>query len=139
MVSPVGRRVLVVEDDFSSLEVLVLLMRGAGLEVVSASDGEEAWAKLEAEPGVALVVTDFMMPRLNGVDLCKRMAADPRFAAIPVIVMSATWRERIEDLPQPQVVGVFVKPLLFDELLAAVTRVLARGEASEASKAGKRE
>jgi CheY-like chemotaxis protein len=130
VVSPVGRPVLVVEDDFSSLEVLVLLMHGAGLQVVSASDGEEAWAKLEAEPGVALVVTDFMMPRLNGVELCKRMAADPRFAAIPIIIMSATWRERIEDLPQ--VVGVFVKPLLFDELLATVERVLAGGEAGEA-------
>jgi CheY-like chemotaxis protein len=125
MASLVGRTVLVVEDDFSSLEVLVLLLQGAGVQVVSASDGEEAWAKLCADPSIRLVVTDYMMPRLNGVDLGRRMQADGRFSSIPVILMTATWRDRIEDLPQ--VVGVFVKPLLFDDLLAKVVQMVGRG------------
>jgi CheY-like chemotaxis protein len=122
MAPPLGRTVLLVEDDYSSLEVLVLLMRGAGIEVVSASDGEEAWGKLLAEPGIGLVVTDYMMPRLDGVELCRRMMGDPRFSHIPVIVMSATFREKVERLPQ--IVGIFVKPLLFDALLAKVQAVL---------------
>ena len=126
MVARVGRTVLVVEDDFSSLEVLVLLMRGAGLEVVSASDGEEAWAKLIAEPGIAIVVSDYMMPRLDGNGLCKKMQADPRFSALPVIMMSATLRDLIANVPQ--VISVFIKPLLFDDLLAKVKSVLAEGE-----------
>jgi DNA-binding response OmpR family regulator len=122
MASSLGRTVLLVEDDYSSLEVLVLLMRGAGLEVVSASDGDEAWAKLLAEPGIGLVVTDYMMPRLDGVELCRRMMGDARFANIPVIIMSATWREKVERLPP--IVDVFAKPLLFDDLLAKVQAVL---------------
>jgi CheY-like chemotaxis protein len=121
--APLSRRtVLLVEDDFSSLEVLVMLMREEGLRVVSASDGEEALAKLASEPGVALVVTDYMMPKLNGVDLCRKMHADERFGAIPIILMSATYREPLDDVPQ--LVAVFGKPLLFDKLLAKVKEIL---------------
>jgi|SRR5580658_577318 CheY-like chemotaxis protein len=124
MVHPSGRSVLVVEDDFSSLEVLVMLMREEGLQVITASDGEEALERLATEPGVALVVTDYMMPKLNGIELCRKMRADERFRSIPVILMSATFFEPLEDAPQ--IVAVFGKPLLFDSLLAKMREVLER-------------
>jgi two-component system sensor histidine kinase ChiS len=117
-----GRTVLVVEDDFSSREVLVMLLEGEELEVTAASDGEEAMQRLGQAHDIGLIVTDYMMPKLNGIDLCRRIESDPRWREIPVILMSATYLPS-ESLPK-QIVAVFGKPLLFDSLLAKVREIL---------------
>jgi CheY-like chemotaxis protein len=120
---PSGRRtVLVVEDDYSSLEMLVMLMREEGFDTVQASDGEEALAKLVADPSIALVVTDYMMPKLNGIELCRKMRSDPRLKNTPIILMSATLRLGSENIPQ--VLAVFGKPLLFEKLVAKIREAL---------------
>jgi two-component system sensor histidine kinase ChiS len=116
------RTVLVVEDDFSSREVLVMLLESEALEVTAASDGEEALQRLNEVQAIGLIVTDYMMPKLNGIDLCRRIESDPRWREIPVIFMSATYVPS-EDLPK-QIVAVFGKPLLFERLLAKVREIL---------------
>ncbi len=118
-----GRIVLVVEDDFSSREVLVMLLEGEGLDVAAASDGEEAFERLTREPQIDLIITDYMMPSLNGIELCRRLEADARFRHVPVIMMSATYLPS-EVLPT-QIVAVFGKPLLFETLMAKVNEILA--------------
>ena len=113
--------VLIVDDEYASLEVLALLMVGEGYQVLTAADGEEALLKL-AKVTVALVITDYKMPRMDGSELCLRMLADPRFERIPVIFTSATYRQ---DVPRPKnVVAFFSKPLFFKDVLAAVRRIL---------------
>jgi len=114
-------RVLVVDDEFASLEVLALLLKGAGYQVVTASNGEEALERL-GESHVDLVITDYKMPMMDGGELCERMLADPRYAAIPVIFTSATYRQ---DVPRPANVREFFnKPLFFNTLIDAVRRIL---------------
>ena len=114
--------ILLVEDEHAALEVLSLLLAQEGYHVREASDGEEALALLE-EQRPDLVITDYWMPRLDGVDLCRRMEADPRWRDIPVIMMSAS----VFDGERPrQVVAFLSKPLLFSNLVAAVTRALRR-------------
>jgi CheY-like chemotaxis protein len=116
-----AHNVLVVDDEFASLEVLALLLTGEGFHVLTASNGEEALEHL-AEAAVALVITDYKMPKMDGSELCLRMLADPRFRAIPVIFTSATYRQ---DVPRPSnVAAFFSKPLLFRDLLAAAYRIL---------------
>jgi CheY-like chemotaxis protein len=113
--------VLVVDDEYASLEVLALLLTGEGFQVRSASNGEEALASL-TEQVVDLVITDYKMPKMDGSQLCERMLADARFRDIPVIFTSATYRH---DLPRPGNVRAFLsKPLFFDKLLQAVHRIL---------------
>ncbi len=113
--------VLVVDDEYASLEVLALLLTGEGFRVFTANDGEEALQQLAAAP-IALVITDYKMPKMDGNELCLRMLADPRFQSIPVIFTSATYRQ---DVPRPKNVLVFFsKPLLFKDVLAAVHRIL---------------
>jgi CheY-like chemotaxis protein len=113
--------VLVVDDEFASLEVLALLLTGEGFRLFTAGDGQEALERL-AEAPMALVITDYKMPRMDGSELCLSMLADPRFQNIPVIFTSATYRQ---DVPRPKnVVAFFNKPLLFKDVLAAVYRVL---------------
>jgi len=113
--------VLVVDDEYASLEVLALLLTGAGFRLFTAGDGQEALERLAENP-MALVITDYKMPRMDGSELCLRMLADPRFQSIPVIFTSATYRQ---DVPRPKnVVAFFSKPLLFKDVLAAVHRIL---------------
>lgn len=121
-----AHRVLVVDDEFASLEVLALLLKGAGFEIVTASNGVEALERL-AESSIHLVITDYKMPLMDGSELCERMRQDPRFAQIPVIFTSATYRQ---DVPRPANVRAFFnKPLLFLSLIEAVKRIL--GDPSE--------
>jgi len=113
--------VLVVDDEFASLEVLALLLTGEGFRLFTAADGQEALERL-AETPIALVITDYKMPKMDGGELCLRMLADPRWLNIPVIFTSATYRQ---DVPRPKnVIAFFNKPLLFKEVLAAVHRIL---------------
>jgi CheY-like chemotaxis protein len=114
-------KVLVVDDEYASLEVLGLLLTGEGFQVLSASNGEEALQRL-AEEVVDLVITDYKMPKMDGSELCERMLADERLREIPVIFSSATYRQ---DVPRPaNVRAFFTKPLLFKDLLRAVRRTL---------------
>jgi CheY-like chemotaxis protein len=114
-------KVLVVDDEFASLEVLALLLVGEGFQVATASNGEEALQRLADEP-IDLVITDYKMPKMNGSELCLRMLADPLLKNIPVIFTSATYRQ---DVPRPgNVRAFFSKPLLFNEVLRALRQIL---------------
>jgi CheY-like chemotaxis protein len=114
---------LIVDDEYASLEVLAFLMSGEGFQVFTAADGEDALLQLE-KAAIALVITDYKMPRMDGSQLCLKMLADSRFQHIPVIFTSATYRQ---DVPRPSnVVAFFSKPLFFNEVLAAVRRILPR-------------
>lgn len=115
--------VLVVDDEYASLEVLALLLTGEGFRVVMAADGEEALLRL-AEQTIDLVITDYKMPKMDGSELCLRMLADPQLRSIPVIFSSATYRQ---DVPRPSnVLAFFSKPLLFQDLLRSVHQILSR-------------
>lgn len=121
---PEPRTILVADDEFASLEVLALLLEAEGYRVLTASDGAEALARLQAE-GADLVITDYMMPRMNGDELCRRMSAEPTLASVPVIMTTALYRD---DVPQaPQVVACFVKPIRFAKLLIAVREIVGAG------------
>ena len=69
-------KILAVEDDAVSRAVLRKALRRLQHDVVEAADGEEAWEKLQTEP-VRVVVSDWMMPRADGLDLCRRVRARP--------------------------------------------------------------
>jgi len=65
-------KVLAVEDDAVARAVLRQALRRLGHEVLEAGDGEEAWAILQNEP-VRVVVSDWVMPKLDGLELCQRI------------------------------------------------------------------
>jgi phosphoserine phosphatase RsbU/P len=67
-------KVLAVEDDEVGRTVLRQALRTLGYEVVEAIDGETAWARLQGEP-VRIVVSDWMMPGIDGLELCRRIRA----------------------------------------------------------------
>lgn len=83
-------RVLVVEDDPAARELLETLLAEDGHLVETAADGEAAWARLqEGEPRIDVVLLDWVMPRLNGIELLQRMKDTDGFETIPVVFQSA--------------------------------------------------
>lgn len=67
-------KILAVEDDAVSRAVLRRALHRLNHDVIEAADGEQAWEKLQTEP-VRVVVSDWMMPRSDGLDLCRRIRA----------------------------------------------------------------
>lgn len=114
--------ILVAEDEHSSLEVLVLLLEAEGYRVIAVEDGLKALEQLQTE-AIDLVVSDFMMPGLDGIGLCAAMRADERLVGIPVILVSAS--VNIVVPAGPPVVARMQKPLSFDRLLERIRSTLA--------------
>lgn len=116
--------VLVADDEPAVLEVLGQVVEDLGHEVVKARDGEEA-LELARECRPHLVVTDHMMPRLSGVELCRRLKRDADLQDVPVILLSAV-------LPQgaPEADAFLHKPFEITDFEALIHRSLANAPKS---------
>ncbi len=88
MDAPAASKILVVDDESPFREMLKVILEAAGYRVETASDGEEAWSQVR-EFAPDLVLTDVMMPKLNGYDFCKRLRADRETWRIPVIFVTS--------------------------------------------------
>lgn len=86
------RRILIVDDEPNILISLEFLMKREGFDVATATDGEQALAKVaEFEP--ELVLLDVMMPRKNGYEVCQALRADPARAGLKIIMLTAKGRD----------------------------------------------
>src|SRR5688500_1107037 len=88
--------VLVVDDEFGIGEVLEAILTEAGHEVILAVNGKQALAKL-AEAAVALVISDLMMPVMDGAGLFAAIRGSPDYAGIRFILMSSLPETAIRD------------------------------------------
>ncbi|CNE48409.1 PAS/PAC sensor hybrid histidine kinase [Mycobacterium tuberculosis] len=112
--------VLVADDNGDMREYLGRLLRGAGYRTVAAADGRAALAAVRRD-APDLVVSDVMMPGLNGLELVAELRADPRTAAVPVLLLSARAEQEasIEGL-RAGADDYLPKPFAAAELLARV-------------------
>jgi CheY-like chemotaxis protein len=116
------RSVLIVDDEFGLAEMLRDMLRDRGYEVTVAINGRLALEILE-EGNVDLVLTDMMMPVMDGVELATAMRGDERHRATPIIMMTSL----PTTLPQPGGLfdAVLRKPFTPDLLLDTMGRCLA--------------
>jgi len=84
-----GARVLLVDDDMKNLLALIPLLERWGITVMAAGDGHEALETLETGGNFDLVLLDIMMPELDGFEVTRRVRAQPGFAHLPVIALTA--------------------------------------------------
>lgn len=117
--------VLVIEDHPDQRELLELVLQREGYRITTAGNGEEALEKLEKEP-VDIVLSDIMMPKMDGLELLRKVRSNPAFKNIYLILITARIQEgdrvRGLDLGADDYIN---KPFSFSELLARV-RVGAR-------------
>src|SRR5437764_3796478 len=85
---PKRSRILMAEDDAVSARILQVALAKFGYEPVIAGDGDEAWEKFKEEP-VRLIVSDWMMPGLDGLALCEKVRAHPRTPYTYFILLTA--------------------------------------------------
>jgi CheY-like chemotaxis protein len=112
-------RLLVVDDETAIADALQDILSMEGYEVVTALNGHEA-LRLLSELKPELVLTDLMMPVMDGRELLRRMQADPKLRDIPVVVMSAG---RITDAERRTARAILAKPFALDALLRTVAQV----------------
>jgi len=122
--------ILLVDDEDSVRKVLAFPLERDGYDVVQAADGEEALEKFEAHP-VDLVVLDIMLPRLDGLEVCKRLRAK---STVPIIMLTA----RDDELDK--VIGLelgaddyITKPFSIREFRSRVRALLRRARAPRAT------
>ena len=113
--------ILLVDDDTTMLELLATVLAEEGYQTQRATNGRQAWEQL-ADQRPDLVVSDVMMPFLNGAELAHAMAADPVYQGIPIILLSAGSAVRLDTVPAA---AVLPKPFVLEQLLQTVASVLA--------------
>jgi CheY-like chemotaxis protein len=114
-----SRRVLIAEDEPTNRRLLQAALLKWGYDVIICADGHEAWQALEQPEGPSLALLDWLMPGLDGVELCKRIRETPEIASTYVIML--TTRAAKEDIVEGLRAGAddyVIKPYHAEELRA---------------------
>ena len=122
--------ILVVDDDLAISRLLYTNLKTRGYEVTTAIDGEEALGTVESE-FVDLIILDIMMPKLDGVEVCRRVR---EWSKVPIIILSARGDEK--DKVKCLELGAddyLTKPFGIAELLARVKTALRHSDAAKAA------
>jgi CheY-like chemotaxis protein len=120
------KTILVADDESHILNVVSLKLRNAGFRVITAADGQEAF-ELAAQEKPDLVITDYHMPRLSGIELCRRLKQDPATCDIPAIMLTARgYSLNEQDTAESGILQMISKPFSPRQLLATVNEVLER-------------
>ncbi len=121
-----GLKVMVIDDSKTIRRTAETLLRKEGCEVITATDGFEALAKI-ADHRPEIIFIDIMMPRLDGYQTCALIKNNRTFRDTPVIMLSS--KDGLFDRARGRIVGseqYLTKPFTRDELLGAIRRHLAR-------------
>jgi len=117
-------RILVVDDEAHIVHVVSLKLRNAGYEVLSAADGEEALS-IAKQTLPDLIITDFQMPFMTGLELCQQLKLDANTAAIPALMLTAHgFSLSSEHVDQTNIIDVLSKPFSPRECLVRVQDLL---------------
>lgn len=130
-VPPRPRRALVVEDEPHIRELIALHLGHEGLQVVESGAGDDAIKKIEAEP-FDVVVLDLMLPRVDGLAVCRAIRREPKNADVPVLMLTAKREESDKVLGlETGADDYLTKPFGVRELVARVRALLRRPRASQ--------
>lgn len=120
-----ARKILVVDDEAHILQVLSLKLRNAGYEALTAVDGEEG-VEIARRELPDLVITDFQMPYMTGLELCRALAEYQPTSQIPVLMLTARgYALDDEDLEIGNIRDVLSKPFSPRAILHQVEVLLA--------------
>jgi DNA-binding response OmpR family regulator len=118
------KTILVADDETHILNVVSLKLRNAGFRVLTAHDGQEALDVALAERP-DLLITDFHMPQLSGLELCRRLKQDATTRAMPKIMLTARgYHLEPQDTEDSGILRMLSKPFSPRHLLATVHEVL---------------
>ncbi len=119
-------RILVVEDD-PDVRAMVARILGTLGDVTSVSNGAEALAALRKQAGADLVVTDLMMPQMDGLAMSKELKKDPQLSRIPILMLTAkSSASNVIEGINAGARSYLTKPFKPDDLLAKAKKALSK-------------
>jgi two-component system, OmpR family, alkaline phosphatase synthesis response regulator PhoP len=126
-----GKKIVVADDEAHIRHIVSMKLHNAGFHVLTAADGEEAWDLCLSE-SPDLLITDFQMPLLSGLDLCKRLRQDERTRGVLSIMLTARgFNLDPAEMAGSGIMTVMSKPFSPRELLEKVKEVISAPEAVE--------
>jgi CheY-like chemotaxis protein len=124
--------ILIVEDNTISLRTVEMILQSSGLETLSAKSGRQAMEHLDSHADIQLVLSDLMMPDMDGYELLAAMNRHPAWKAIPVVVMtSLSDAETVRKVVSMGCRSYLVKPVREDTLLPKVRQFMREGSVPE--------
>ncbi|MDY6913929.1 MAG: response regulator [Planctomycetota bacterium] len=120
-----NEKILVADDEAHILHVVSMKLKNAGYEVITAVDGEEALELCRAEKP-DMLITDFQMPFMTGLELCRELRADEETKSIPALMLTARGFDlESQDMIDAGIAAVLAKPFSPREVLEKVAQLLA--------------
>jgi len=114
--------ILIVDDSKSMRQMTSMILKGAGYAVVEAEDGEEGLEKLSDE--ITLIITDYNMPKRNGVDFIKAVRGGSTKPSVPILMLTTESEEQKKmEGKEAGATGWLTKPFDQEQLLAVVKKV----------------
>jgi CheY-like chemotaxis protein len=118
------KTILVADDESHILNVVSLKLRNAGFRVVTASDGQEAFTIAQQEKP-DLLITDYHMPGMSGLELCRALKESPDTSTMPAIMLTARgYHLEPSDTEQSGILFMLSKPFSPRDLLTKVNQIL---------------
>ena len=119
-----GKKILVVDDEIHIVHVVAIKLRNNGYEVISAENGSEAF-ELACEERPDMIVTDYQMPVMTGLELVEKLRQCDQTKNVPVILLTArNFAISQEQQEQLQISGCLSKPFSPKELLGNIEDIL---------------
>ena len=124
-----SKKILVVDDNLDSRELIHLHLSTEGYTVVTASNGQEGLYLASAEHP-DLIITDINMPELDGIQLVRQLREQPEFETVPILVLTAFGRDQMDQSIRAGANRALNKPAHFDMLLDDVRELLVESGSS---------
>ena len=118
------KKILIIDDSITVRQQVGAVLSQAGFEVVEAVDGIEGAELIASRTDIAVVVCDINMPRMNGLDMVRKVKSDPTKASLPIILLTTEGSPAlIQQAKSAGAKGWILKPFNGDKLLATVQQL----------------
>jgi CheY-like chemotaxis protein len=116
-----GRRVLIVDDDARNIFALSIVLENQDMEVLSATNGQQAIKLIRETPDLSIVLMDIMMPEMDGYQTMREIRKVPEFLALPIIALTAkAMKGDREKCLEAGAIDYIAKPVDTDQLLSVL-------------------
>lgn len=118
------KKILFIEDETELVDLMRKRLETNNYQMVAAYDGEEGLKKVEQEKP-DLILLDMILPGINGLELCRRLKADPETKSIPIIIVTASGEEGLpERCLAAGADGLIIKPFEAEEPLGKIRKFI---------------
>lgn len=120
-------RVLIADDDPAICTLIETVLRKGPYEIVTRNDAESALVALDREGRFDIIISDFMLPGISGIDLIERLRADERTRSVPILMISGHTNYAMDGRAKTAGANLFLnKPFTISQLRTAVNSLLAQ-------------